>query len=236
NMAKKIMPVLLKDGVVRRGYLGVQIQDLDEKVAARLGVKEHSGVVVNRILPNGPAGKAGMKEGDVVTAIDGKEVKDGRELQQIAAGLPVSKAVQMNVLRDGKKEALSVTIEEQPDDIDTARVPVPRTPSRSRDAVKVERFGVEVTDLTADMAEDLGYGPKTKGVLVTRVEEDSAAATAGLRRGMVIVKADKAPVNSAADLRDLSNKAGDNGVLLQVQSAREGTRYIVVKPEAAAKK
>lgn len=236
NMAKKIMPVLLKEGVVRRGYLGVQIQDLDEKVAAKLGVKQHTGVVVNRVFDSAPAGKAGLKEGDVVTAIDGKEVKDGRELQQVVAGLPLNKPVQMNVLRDGKKEVLSVTIEEQPEDFDTVRVPAPRTPSRNRDAVEVDKFGVEVADLTPEMAEELGFSPKTKGVLVTRVEEDSAAATAGLRRGMVIAKVDKAPVNSAADLRDLLNKAGDNGVLLQVQSAREGTRYVVVKPEAAAKK
>ena len=93
NLAKNVMDQLLKDGVVHRGYLGVQIKDLiDTEVAGRLGLKDgQHGVLVAQVFDKSPAGKAGVQAGDVITAIAGKPIKDGRELQRIVASLPLGK-------------------------------------------------------------------------------------------------------------------------------------------------
>jgi serine protease Do len=232
NLAKNVMQQLLTNGVVHRGYLGIQIQDIhDPDVAARLGVKEESGVVVGQVFAGSPAAKAGLQSGDVVTSIGGKPVKDGRELQRVVASLPLHKPVEVTVIREGKSQILPVTIEEQPGDFGTARVPSPRRSNTDKDTVKLDKLGVEVTDLTPEMADELGYKEGVTGALVTKVEEDSPAAEKGLSRGMVIVKVERQPVKSAAALRDLLAKAKpDKGFLLQVQTP-QGSSFIVVKPE-----
>src|SRR5262249_10129693 len=92
NLAKNVMKSLLQDGVVRRGYLGIQIKDLSAEVADRLGVKGKAGVVVGKVYKGSPADNAGLQSGDVITAINGKPVKEGRVLQTIVAGLPLRKA------------------------------------------------------------------------------------------------------------------------------------------------
>jgi serine protease Do len=114
NLAKSVMEQLLRDGVVKRGYLGVQIKDLDPDAAAKLGLKH--GVMTTRVLDRTPASQGGMKVGDVIVSIAGNTVKDGRDLQRIVAGLPLRSPSDFEVVRDGKKIRLSVSIVEQPDD------------------------------------------------------------------------------------------------------------------------
>src|SRR5262245_46983732 len=142
NIAKSITPQLLKDGVVRRGYLGVQIKDVDEpEVAARLGLKEgEQGVLVTRIFEDTPGAKAGLKEGDVITSLNGKPVGNGHDLQTLIARQPVGKAVEVRVLRDGKPTTLQVTIEEQPQKYGTPRVRVPRRIDRESDGIRIDKI------------------------------------------------------------------------------------------------
>jgi serine protease Do len=238
NMVKNVMDQLLKDGVVRRGYLGVQIKDLiDPEVAARLGLKngEH-GVLVTHVFDKTPGAKAGLKDGDVVQSLAGKPVQDGHELQTVVAGLPLGKPVDVTVLRDGKPLALSVTIEEQPRDYGTVRVPAPRAPQDQPETTSLDKVGVEVADLTPEQAEQLGYAEGVKGVVITKVDPDGLAAEAGLRRGMVISKVDKKAVTSAKALTStLAGPALEKGVLLQVQSPQGGTSYVLLKNGAAIK-
>jgi serine protease Do len=237
NIAKHVMEQLLKEGVVRRGYLGVQIKDIvDPDVAARLGLKDgERGVLVTRVFEKTPGSKAGLKDGDVIQTLAGKPVQDGHELQNIVAGLPLGKPVEVSVLRDGKPQTLSVTIEEQPRDYGTARVPVRQSPEAEAETVPLEKVGIEVADLTPEMAETLGYPEGTKGVVVAKVDRDGLGAEAGLRRGMVIAKVDKKPVTSSKALADALNGAHLNrGALLQVQTPQGGTNYILLKTGAGA--
>jgi len=232
NLAKTIEGQLLKDGVVHRGYLGVQIKDLiDKEVAERLGVKE--GVVVGQVFDKSPAGKAGVQAGDVITMLNGKAVKDGRALQRIVATLPLAQPADLNVVRDGKPLALKVTVEEQPEEFGSARAPVQRQPARAAESVALEKLGVDVADLTPELADQFGYKEGTKGVVVMRVEAAGLAEEAGLRKGVLIVKLDKEAVASAAALKEHVEKAAlDKGLLFQVQSPQGGVGFVILKTPA----
>jgi serine protease Do len=236
NMAKNVIEQLQRDGVVRRGYLGVQIKDIvDPNVANRLGLKEGDhGVLVTRVFAKTPGARAGLKDGDVILNLDGKVVRDGHDLQTVVAGLPLGKPVAVAVLRDGKPQTLAVTIEEQPRDYGNTRVTAPRVPETEADTVPLDKVGLEVVDLTPDLADNLGYAEGTKGAVITKVSRDSVSGLAGLRRGWLISKVDKKAVASAKELKDaLATAALDKGVLLQVQSPQGGTNFVLLKTGAA---
>jgi serine protease Do len=235
NLARNIMNALIKDGAVHRGYLGVQIRDLSEDVAEHLGLKGKHGVVVGKVFEGSPAGKAGLQAGDVITAINGKGVKDGRQLQTVVAGLPLHKAVPVDVLRDGQKRDLQVTIEEQPNEFGTVREATPTQPEQEQPALAVDKIGVDVADLTPQLAQELGYKVGTKGAAITRVDSNSVAWEAGLKRGMLIAKVDNQRVETATAARDALQRGSlERGVLLQVQSPEGGTNYVLLQQRSAA--
>ncbi|MCS6853095.1 MAG: Do family serine endopeptidase [Gemmataceae bacterium] len=234
NLAKQVLTQLVTSGTVKRGYLGVQIKDLDPEVAERLGLKEHAGVVIGHVHERTPAAKAGLLAGDIVTAINGKPVKDSRELQRIVAGLPLGKPVNITVLRDGQYKTLSVIIEEQPAEFGATRVPLPRTPRRDTPTVSLERLGLALTDLNPELAESLGYPADAAGAVITAVEPGSIADLAGLRRGALITRVEKQPVRNARECRELMERQSlEKGVLLQVQTPQGGVSYLVLKAEDA---
>jgi serine protease Do len=238
NLARNIVQSLIKEGVVHRGYLGIQITDLAPDVATRFGLGKDKGVVVGDVMDGSPAAKGGMQPGDIITKIRGKEVKDGRQLQTIVAGLPLKKAVDVTVLRDGKRHVLPVTIEEQPTDFGSARAPAPRVPrEQAPETAALDKLGLELSDLTPELRDDLGFRKNVKGVAVTSVDPGSPAAEAGLRKGMVISKVDRQPVASAAAARRALESANlQKGALLQVQSPQGGTNFVVLKAEATVAK
>jgi len=236
NLAKNVMTQLLKDGVVRRGYLGIQIKNLvDADLAARLGAKD-GGILVTQVFENSPAAKGGVKDGDVITSIAGKAIKDSQELQRTVASLTIGQPVKVNVIRDGKALTLDVAVENQPEDFGTARVPVPRAPRREPTAISIEQLGVEAADLTPELAQQLGYREKASGAVVTDLERGGIAEEAGIRRGMLIAKVDREPVQTAAALKEAMEKAPlEKGVVLQVQTPQGGTHYLLLKKEPASK-
>jgi serine protease Do len=238
NMARDITDQLLKGGTVHRGYLGVSIKDLDPEVAAHLGVNNQKGVLVAKVFDRSPAAKAGLKDGDVITTLAGKPVQNGRDLQSIVKGLTLNQPVTVTVLRDGESKELNVTIAEQPSEFGTTTELARQTPNNEEQAEELDKLGVEVADLTPEMAKQLGYKEGMKGVVLTQVQPDSPAAEAGLHRGMLLVKVDKKPVKDVTSVREALTKAtSDKGVLLQVRSPQGGTDYVLVKvPTAAAEK
>ena len=116
NLIKSVMQQLLTGGSVKRGYLGVKISDIDFALAAKLAVKEGSGVYITKVFDQSPASKGGLKLGDILHSIAGKPVRDSLELQKVVAGLPLNQAVDMAITRDGKSIRISLTIEEQPEE------------------------------------------------------------------------------------------------------------------------
>jgi serine protease Do len=233
NMAKDVMDQLLKNGVVRRGYLGVQVRDLDPEVASHLGVTGH-GVLVSKVVDGSPADKAGIKAGDVITSVDSKPIKDGRDLQRIVARLPLHKPSEVSLVHDGKVKLAKVTIEDQPADLGEVATPRPRRYKPDAETVPLDKLGMEVSTLSPQVAERLGYAESATGAIVTSVEPGSLAAQAGLRQGMLITRVDKTPVESATALQDALKKASlDKGVLVKTQSPEGGVGYVILKAEGS---
>jgi serine protease Do len=227
DMAKQVASALMKNGAVRRGFLGVRVGDLDPAVAERMGLKDKGGALVAEVVPDGPAAKAGVNDGDVITALGGKAVKSAGQLPWAVATLAPGKPVDLTVFRDGQSHTMKVTLAEQPPDFGTARAAAkPAIPDS--DAIQLDKIGAWVTDFTPDRADQFGFRDHFKGALVTRSE--GLGALAGLRPGVVITKVDDKPVGSAKDAADLIGKGSlEKGILMQVRSTHGGTAMVMIR-------
>ena len=161
SLAKSIMEQLLKNGVVRRAYLGVYVRSLEQDVAARLGVADGTGVVVAQVVDGSPAAKAGMQPGDVLTTVGGKTITSGGQLQQLVAALPLDKPVEVGVVRDGKPKTFEATVEQQPKANASNSNVSPETPQADKNAVMLDKIGVQLQDMTPELAKQFGFPEKT---------------------------------------------------------------------------
>ncbi len=241
NVAKNIVDQLVRDGVVHRGYLGVRAGALSPDVAQQLGLAQDAGVIVSQVMKGTPAAKAGLKPGDVITAVDGKPVKDSRELQHLVNALPIHKPVKLAIIRDEKPEVLQVTIEEQSENTEQTRpVRGSRQPVQDdQEELSADSVGISLADLTPEMASRYRFDEDVQGVVITDVQPGSLAAQAHLQRGMVIAQINKKPVKTAKAAQNLLQQADvAKGVLLQVKVATEqgvALTYIMLKGEPAVK-
>jgi serine protease Do len=218
NLARDVVSQLLKDGVVRRGYVGVGIRHLDAALAARLGVATDAGVVVSKVYDNSPAARAGVMTGDLITAVAGTPVKDVPTLPRVVAKLPIGQVTQLTVLRDGKTLAVTMPVEGQPEER-TAAKPAEATPAPSPAprAASVTALGLEVSNFTLGLAAQFGYPQTVRGAVVTAVERGGRADEAGITRGRLIVKVDRTAVTSAQSFLDaIAAASPDRGALVQM--------------------
>ena len=209
NMARNVMTQLIDKGHVRRGMLGVTVQPMTSELARSLGIGEVTGALVSGVQPGSPADKSGVKRGDVITAVNGQEVKDSNVLRNHVAELQPGSRVELSVLRNGKPQSLTLTLAElsasrgtSEDDGDQGQRP------------DGTGFGMAVEPLTRDSARELNL-EVASGVLVTGVQPSGRAAEAGLRSGDVIDEVDGKHVDSVDALRS-ALKAGDRPALLLV--------------------
>jgi serine protease Do len=224
NLAKAVVPQLLKDGVVRRGYLGANVRDLDAETAAKLGVK--GGAVITRVYENAPAAKAGLAVGDVITSVAGRPVADALAVQRVFTHLPLNQAVEVGVVRGGQPAVARLMVEEQPQ----AFGGNPAPPAAPAGALPLQDLGFAVADLSPELARRLGYPAATKGAVVVAVTRDGIAEHAGLRSGSVIVKVDRTAVASAEGLRQAVAAARkDRGALLQVLRPTGELDFVILK-------
>ncbi len=230
NLVKTVAEQLLKDGVVRRGYLGVRIKDMDDVTAKDLGLKEAKGVLVTGLFPDTPGTKAGLKRGDVILSVGGKTVADGRALQHAVAVLPLDKPTPLRIIRDGEEKIIDVTIVEQPATYGNKRQPfVPQIP---RTGLTIENVGITITDLSDEVAEYFGYPVTVKGALITRIKRNSLADQAGLEAGMVISNVNKNATTTAKAVKEaFSDGSTKKGITVQARTPRSGLRSYVLKEE-----
>jgi serine protease Do len=226
NLAKWVSRQLVEKGKVQRAYLGIVIQPVTQQLAEQFGVKVREGVLVTEVPNNTPAGKAGIKAGDIIVEFAGKQVNNPQELQAAVEESKIGASQPLVVIRDGKRLTLSAAPGEQPANYGLARGGKGSFGGAERSSFG--KLGIQGETLTAQRAKELGVKAE-HGVEITGVRPGSLAEQVGLEKGMVIVEANRKPVRSVEDLRKaIEQQSLDKGLLLLVQSDR-GSRFVVIR-------
>jgi Do/DeqQ family serine protease len=200
NMAHEIMSQLIAHGEVKRGQLGAQAQDLTPDLVQAFNLPNgRAGAVITKVTPNSAAAKAGLKAGDIVIDVNGRPVRDASDLRNYIGVLRVGEKVKLSILRDGKHETLNAEVEQ------------PKSAQTAGKAVNPQLEGAVFSDITQG---NPLYG-QIAGVLVADVAAGSPAWRAGLRKGDVIVSANRKPIKSLADFAKVVK--GSNSLLLNIQ-------------------
>jgi serine protease Do len=218
STAREVVQDLIKDGQVQRGWLGVEIQPVTPEVAESLGLTADKGALVSNAQDDGPAKKAGIQAGDVITAVDGKEVASPKELARIIGGVAPGKSVDVTVWRDGKSEVLKVALGELPG-ADKQAALTGEDEAPQTDSETLADLGMTVTP-----ADD------GKGLVVTDVDPGSDAAERGLQAGDVIVSVNSTEVSGPSDVTKAladAAKAGRKAVLVQV-TRDDNSRFVTL--------
>ncbi len=228
HIAGWVSQQLISMGEVKRGYIGTQIQAVDARIAKQFNVKVREGALVRSVMPNSPAEKAGLEPGDVILKLNGQVITDPNSLQGTVEQLDVGKHYPLEILRDGKRQTLTTTIDAMPKDLSlTKREEVEESPSGS----KFDKLGLDVRTLTKDLAKQLGISATT-GVVIAGVEEDSPAAGAGLKSGDLIEKAGGHAVSSVEDYEKAKAQfSGSDGLVLNIRSTNGRKFFVVLKAE-----
>ncbi len=190
DIASNVANQLITRGKVSRGYLGVEYTGVTEALAKALDIQKGAAQVV-RVVPDGPAAKAGLKEGDIIVAVDGKPLKDPNDLAIMVANRAPGEKVTLEILRDGKRKKITVTLGERPSQIAVVR--------EGKLDLK-EKLGLKLENLTPELRQRFNLPEDAQGILVTEVDPTSEAAQeAGIQPGDLIVEVDKQPVRSVED-------------------------------------
>jgi serine protease Do len=219
--AKLVVAQLKDKGHVTRGWMGVQVQPVTQDIADSLGLKQAQGALVDEPQPDSPAAKAGIKAGDVITAINGTPVKDSRDLARRIGTLAPGMSVKLDIVRDGNIQSVSLTLGELP----AERQAKADTGQHAAPTSGVPHLGLQL----APASEVEGSGDQ--GVAVVGVEPGSTAAEHGLQTGDVILAVGGKQVASPADVRDAlvaARKAGRHEVLMRVKTADAAAHFVAV--------
>jgi Do/DeqQ family serine protease len=222
NMALNIVEDLLDDGAVQRGFLGVQIVDLDASMASRIGSKEQGGAVVMMVGAGSPAEKAGMQLEDVIVAINNQKVDSSSRLRLIVSSTKPGTQIPIEVVREGKHLTLNATLEALPEEALSEggggrMLPRPGQGAQGKDNVGDLVTGMTVQTLTPTLRERYDVPASISGVIVTKLAPDSGAASRGVAENDVITHVNRKPVATAAEARAMA-KGSDNTILLRVWS------------------
>ncbi len=231
--SKTAMPVidqLRQFGETRRGWLGVRIQQVTDEIADSLGMKQSRGALVAGVDDKGPAKPAGIEPGDVIVKFDGHEIKEMRDLPRVVADTPVGKDVQVTIIRKGKEDTKTVKLGRLEDGEKKAALAKNEGAPEEKSVVK-KTLGLDLSNLTDDLRKRYKIKDSVKGVVITAVEDGSAAADKRLAPGDVIVEVGQEPVSSAADVQkkiDQLKKDGRKSALLLIANAEGEVRFVAL--------
>jgi serine protease Do len=218
---KSVIAQLKDKGAVSRGWIGVQIQPVTQDIADSMGLKQAEGALVAEPQKDGPAAKAGIASGDVITAVNGQSIKDARELARVIGGLAPGSAVKLDTLRNGKSKVVNLTLGQLPN---AQEAKVDADTDSKGSTMDVPRLGMTVAP--ADKVDGAGK----KGVVVTKVDPKSAAADRGFKKGDVILEVAGKSVANPGDVREAIEAAHTdkkNSVLMRLRSG-DASRYVAV--------
>jgi serine protease Do len=225
NQARSVMESLLKFGKVQRGFLGIQMQELDEKLAKEFKAPGKDGILVAEVVPGGGAEKAGVKSGDVIVGLNGTPVDDIAAFRNTIANMMPGSKIELKLFRNGEAKSIPVTLAER----GAGGTPLGGTPPPTPVKVPDVLDGVTVSDLTPEARQRFTIGPDVKGALVTQVSPDSACADADVRAGDVIVDIDGKIVPNADAAVKLSEEVKTKSSVRLRISRKGATQFVVVE-------
>jgi serine protease Do len=216
DTVKTVVAKLKDKGYVERGWIGVQVQPVNQNIAESLGMRNAEGALVDEVQDGGPAAKAGLKAGDVITAVNNDAVHDSRDLAKKIAALAPGAKVNLSVTSNGERKTLNVALQSMPSD---------QKAKTEKDA----DTGTPHLGLSLAPASQVA-GSDAQGLVITGVEQDSPAAEQGLQTGDVILSAGGKTVSSVSELRKVladAHKEGRSNVLMRVKSGN-GTHFVAL--------
>src|SRR5690349_12862579 len=226
-----VIDQLRQFGETRRGWLGVRIQPVSPEIADSLNIKPARGALIAGLDDKGPAKPAGIEAGDVIVTFDGHDIKDMRDLPRIVADTPVGKDVEVTVIRDGKELKKTVKLARLEDGEKQAAL-TPKKDEHADERTTVKKtLGLEIANLNDDLRKRYNIQAKVKGVVITGVEPNSAAAEKRLTPGTVIVSVQQQPVSNAADLQsriDRLKKEGKKTAVFLVANGSGDTTFVAL--------
>src|SRR6266498_3146693 len=221
QIVKPTIDALIAHGKVVHGYMGIGISDVTPENSKFFDLTKSAGALVTQVEPDSPAAKGGLKNGDVITGLDGKPVNDAGELQVEVGQRQPGTTIKLDVIRDGKTTTVPVTLEAM----------------GSRDKVASEnssqekpRWGLALQDLSPDLRQELQAPSDVRGAVVGNVEPGSSAENAGIQRGDVILEVNRKPVGSAQDVQQALSSVPQGQDALVLVWSRGGNTYRVLHP------
>lgn len=217
NLARWVAEQLHENGAVRRGYIGITMQEVDADLAPQFNLRVPRGVAVTGVVKDSPADKAGFQEGDVILQVNGRSISNNRNMLAVVEQLAIGKTYTIRVLRNGDELDLKITVAERPADLMTLEEnSTDDSSAETDDAAEFTQLGMDAQNLTPDLAEQLQM--PSSGVVITSVKRGGPAAEAGLSPGMVITRAGNQTVKNTSDLmKTLENAEKDGRILLLVR-------------------
>jgi len=215
NVAKTVVAQLEQHGKVSRGWLGVQIQEMTPAIAASLGLQGQHGALIAAVTANSPGAEAGLKQGDVVLSFNGTEITQLRDLPRAVSAMAPGSAATLTVWRNGQKTELQAKVGEAPEN---PRVAAASDNGAQSDEDRAQAAGLHFGSMTADMRRELHLGRDITGVVITSVDDGSAADALGLTRGDVVLAINQQPVGTpqeaAQKLKEAASSPRKSALLL----------------------
>jgi serine protease Do len=226
-----VVDSLRQFGELRRGWLGVRIQQVTDEIAESLSIKPARGALIAGVEEKGPAKPAGIEPGDVVIRFDGKDIKEPKDLSRVVADTAVGKAVDVVIIRKGQEETKQVTLGRLDDSGDKAVQASSKTQPEAEKPATQKALGLDLAGLSKDLRTRYKIKDSVKGVVITNVDSSSDAAEKRLSAGEVIVEVAQEAVTNAADVKkrvEQLKKDGKKSILLLVSNADGELRFVAL--------
>lgn len=218
NMAQHVMEQLVQKGSVTRGFLGIELQTVDQEIAEGFNLSKAEGVLITSIAKNSPAEKAGLQTGDIILELNGKPIKSRDTFRNQISMMDPGSDAKLKVLRKGNILNLSVKLGSVADE-------------STSPAVVSQKLGIEIENLSAELARQLGYASTDEGVVITKVKPGSPASLAGLRPGCLIQAVNHKKITNTADYETVIAENGQNKRILLLVKYGKSTRFYSIRIE-----